>query len=223
MVVPGPDLARTYLNWIPPLKLTATPGRVAMQWIVIALVLLAAFGPVLWLLPSARDRRLTKLRGRARSLGLEVEISRLPDLAAPPAERVTAGGRRREPMLPVACYRLPSRRKLNRAPQWRALRGDGMGPVTGWQWDRAPAGSQTYWEKMAPQLTRLPSDALGCAADAHSVACWWREQTPQGPDAALDSVFAVLVEMLEIHRVEDEMIRAAEAARAAAGDGDGPA
>lgn len=194
-----------------------------MQWIVIALVLLAAFGPVLWLLPSAKDRRLTKLRGRARSLGLEVEISRLPDLAAPPAERVTAGGRRREPMLLVACYRLPSRRKLNRAPQWRVLKGDGVGPVTGWQWDGAPAGSQAYWEKLARELTRLPSDARGCAADAHSMACWWREETPEGPDAALDLVFAVLVEMLEIHKVEDEMIRAAEAARAAHDDVDGAA
>jgi hypothetical protein len=223
MVVPGPDLARTYLNWIPPLKLTATSERVAMQWFVIALVLLAAFGPVLWLLPSAKDRRLTRLRGRARSLGLEVEISRLPDLAAAPAERVTAGGRRREPMLLAACYRLPARRKLNRAPQWRVLKGDDAGPIPGWQWDGAPAGSQTYWGELAGQLARLPSDALACAADAHSVACWWREQTPQGPDAVLDSVYAILTEMLEIQRVEDEMIRSADAVRAADDDVDGGA
>jgi hypothetical protein len=184
-----------------------------MQWMVIGLVLLAAFGPVLWLLPSANDRRLTKLRGRARSLGLEVELARLPDVAAAPAERVTAGGRRREPTVTATVYRLPSRRKLARAPTWRILRGGDAGPVAGWQWDGVPGGGSAYWAKLAPLLARLPADALACAAQVHAVCCFWRERTAaEGTDAALDALHAVLVEILEIQTVEDDAIRAAEAA-----------
>jgi len=183
-----------------------------VQWIVIGLVLLAAFGPVLWLLPSANDRRLTKLRGRARTLGLEVEIVRLPDVNAAPEERVTAGGRRREPTVAATAYRLPCPRKLTRAPAWRLLRGGDVGPLSGWQWDGAPAGSPAYWAKLAPVLARLPADALACAAQPHAVCCWWRERTAASDtDTILDSLYAVLVEILEIHKVEDEMLLAEEA------------
>jgi hypothetical protein len=215
MVVPGPDLARTYLIFIRPLKLrtACAAAEIHVQWVVIALVLLAAFGPVLWLLPSANDRRLTKLRGRARSLGLELELTRLPDLSAAPAEHVTAGGRRREPTVLVTAYRLPSVRKLGRAPTWRLRRGDAAGPLPGWQWDSTPAGSAAYWTKLATPLARVPADALGCAAQPHAVCCFWRETTAaDDTDAILDSLFGVLQEMLEIQRIEDEMIRAAEAA-----------
>ena len=47
-----------------------------MTWLLIILVLVVAFGPVLWLVPSKRDKRLAALRSRARSAGLIVEMRR---------------------------------------------------------------------------------------------------------------------------------------------------
>ena len=32
-----------------------------MVWIVIAIVLIAAFGPIFWVMPSKRDRQLAKI------------------------------------------------------------------------------------------------------------------------------------------------------------------
>ena len=49
-----------------------------MTWLLIILVLVVAFGPVLWLVPSKRDKRLSALRSRARSEGLIVEMRRIP-------------------------------------------------------------------------------------------------------------------------------------------------
>ena len=58
-----------------------------MTWLLIILVLVVAFGPVLWLVPSKRDKRLSALRSRARAEGLIVEMRRIPK--PDPAPRAT--------------------------------------------------------------------------------------------------------------------------------------
>ena len=45
-----------------------------MVWIIIIVVLLVAFGPVLYLLPTKKDRRLAALRQQARLVGFVVEL-----------------------------------------------------------------------------------------------------------------------------------------------------
>jgi hypothetical protein len=69
-----------------------------MTWLIIGLILLAAFGPVLWLVPSRKDRHLSALREQARLEGLVVELRRLPKLQPSAHERVTAGGRVKKPV-----------------------------------------------------------------------------------------------------------------------------
>jgi hypothetical protein len=68
-----------------------------LTWLIIIVALFAAFGPLLWMMPSRADRRLAKMRARARTHGIHVEITQLDDLDAEPQARVTSGGVKLEP------------------------------------------------------------------------------------------------------------------------------
>jgi hypothetical protein len=177
-----------------------------MSWWLIPLLLVAAFGPVLWILPSRRDRLLAKLRSEARRRGLLVELTRLPDLAAPPEARVSAGGKPRAAMLSCTAYRQPLPRGVNHAPRWRLLAltpgvmpgiaprsPRDAGPVPGWVFDGAAAGDDRYWQECAKRLSRLPEVAIGVEADRNQVAVFWRERVNiEQIDSMLDSLVEAL-------------------------------
>ena len=173
-----------------------------MAWWVIVLLLVAAFGPVLWILPSRRDRLLANLRSGARQRGLLVELSQLPDLAAPLEARVSAGGKPRDPMLACTAYRQPLSRAVNHAPRWRLLAvvpgttpgiRRAAGPVPGWVFDGTAAGDDRYWEQCAKRLSRLPDVAIGVEADRNQVGVFWRERIGvEQIDSMLDSLAEAL-------------------------------
>jgi len=177
-----------------------------LNWLIIALILLAAFGPILWLVPSRTDRRLAKMRARARVHGIQVEVTQLADLYAPPTARVTAGGRRLEPTVQCAVYRLGLSQPAKAAPRWKILRGpnSSSGPVAGWQLESAADGDAEYWQRVADVVRELPADALACAADASEVACWWRERASgENAVASVDALHGSLTELSEIQRAAD--------------------
>ena len=187
-----------------------TLGSVRLTWLIIGLILFAAFGPLVWLVPSKRDRRLAKMRSRARALGIQVELTRLPDVAAQPSARVSAGGLRREPMVSCAAYRLALPRSARAAPQWRLLRGaESNGPLSGWQWDSPSVGDAQYWERVGAIIAAFPPDTLACGAQPTEVACWWRENTTaENAENSVDSLHATLVKLAELQRLIDAAKRA---------------
>ena len=118
----------------------------SLTWLIIAVALFAAFGPLFWMMPSRSDRRLAKMRTRARSHGIHVEITQLDDLAAEPHARVNSAGVKLEPKVMCAAYRLGMQRLAKAAPQWQVLRKPGAndGPIDGWTGRRArPATRRT--------------------------------------------------------------------------------
>lgn len=174
-----------------------------MAWWMIVLLLVAAFGPILWILPSRRDRLLASLRSGARRRGLLVELTRLPDLAAPPEARVSAGGKPRVPTVSCTAYRQPMSRAVNHAPRWRLLAVDpavsstvnrGTGPVPGWVFDGAVAGDEQYWARGTQRLSRLPDAVLGVEADRNQVSVFWRERVVV---EQIDSILDDLAEALQ--------------------------
>lgn len=174
-----------------------------MAWWMIVLLLVAAFGPILWILPSRRDRLLASLRSGARRRGLLVELTRLPDLAAPPEARVSAGGKPRVPTVSCTAYRQPMSRAVNHAPRWRLLAVDpavsstvnrGTGPVPGWVFDGAVAGDEQYWARGTQRLSRLPDTVLGVEADRNQVSVFWRERVAV---EQIDSILDDLAEALQ--------------------------
>lgn len=160
-------------------------------WIAVAIAgaLLVAFGPVLHLLPSRKQRRLAAFRAEARRLGLTVELKpvRNPDAAA--EERVTAGGRHRTPMHPSVRYALTLDRLPNAAPPWRLLRS-----ARGWIADAGsdlPAGRLG---RLQPLIETLPDDVVAVDFDGRSVGGYWLERPSSDIDAVakIKSVLAAI-------------------------------
>ena len=184
-----------------------------MSWMIIAVVLLVAFGPVLWLMPSRRDRRLSALRLAARQAGLGVEIAHLPKLNPSAEERVSAGGVVRDPVVECAGYSLPLRRRLELLPTWRLLRDkDGSdGPVPGWSFVPRPNMANPYWQRLWGQFEAvfecLPDDAVGLELGERAVTLFWRESP--SADAAwparLAECFRDLDQRLAVLEAEIEM------------------
>jgi len=163
-----------------------------VTWILIAVVLLIAFGPVLWLVPSRKDRRLAALRERARSEGLVVDIRRLPKRDAAPEERVSAGGQVRDPVIECAAYGRLFGKKLRYLPGFRLLRAPAEGapdPFAGWQYDERPKGEgrahlEAELSRLRDALERLPSDVIGFEIGSRGAFAYWLEK----PGSTVESV-----------------------------------
>ena len=175
-------------------------------WLVILAVLAVAFGPVFFLLPSKRERRLAALRTQARRLGLSVELQPVPKLGADLGERVTAGGRIRKPMHPSVRYAAPLALELQRHPaaaaemppssaapgpadDWRLLRGP-----TGWLSDVDAPPPEGLAAQLLPLLAQLPEDAVAVDRQGRSLGCCWLESFP----AQVDSVAGIKAALAEI-------------------------
>ena len=160
-----------------------------MTWIVIALVLLMAFGPVLWLVPSKRDRRLARLRTEARQEGLSVEIRQIPKTNPSAAERVSAGGEIRDPVRTCAAYVLTLQHKLRYLPSGRRRYADGAseGPFPHWIFAPKPeqsASGGSYLEDMlravTPTLQAVAPDVIGFEVGNRTLLFYYRENADSG-------------------------------------------
>lgn len=168
-----------------------------MVWIIIAVIFVVAFGPLLWLRPSPRERRLARLRQRAYQCGLRVELRRLPrpDVAA--EERVSAGGRERDVRAQYAAYLSPLPARLRHLPRWRLLRhGDGSTALPGWSFE---PGKRPDHDRLGAALdavrdvvAALPEDVIAVECEPLSVAAYWLEGPQTAPDR-VDDLAARLV------------------------------
>ena len=170
-----------------------------MTWLLIVLVLVVAFGPVLWLVPSKRDKRLSALRSRARSEGLIVEMRRIPKPNPAAEERVSAGGKVRDPVIECASYGLPLSRGLKYLPTWRVVRKpaeEGPDPFPDWQYDqRAKGESREYLDEMLKRaemlLRALPEDVAALEVGARMVLVYWLEKPGSTESSVPDLAAAV--------------------------------
>ena len=196
-----------------------------MTWLIILVILLVAFGPVLWLVPSKRDRRLTRLRAQARAEGLIVELKSVPKLNPAAHERVSAGGRIRDPKIECATYQQPLTRKTEYLPGWCLLRNPGSpgpGPATdldgkfhpvgelpGWSYLTAPERSEVLSqsiEAVKPLLGELPEDVVAVELSARTVAAYWLESP--GSDVQQVAEIAAILRRIEAKILAlDEQIR----------------
>ncbi len=157
-----------------------------MTWLIIAGVLLIAFGPILWLIPSRRDKRLAALRLAARQAGLNVEIEHLPKMNPSAEDRVSAGGVIRDPVVDCAAYSHILVKRLHLLPKWRLLRDSegNDGPVSGWTFNPVPERANPYWPRLWECFTDffeiLPDDAVGLALEERTIVLYWMESPSFG-------------------------------------------
>ena len=151
-----------------------------MVWIIVGLALVLAFGPVLYFLPTRRERRLADMRLEARRQGLMVELKPVRKLDPEPQERVSAGGAHRLPVHDSVSYALPLRAGLERIQPWRLLRS----ARDGWLFDAdmPEPGEYGLLVRLAPLLRGLPDDCVALELGAGTLACYWLERYPANTD-----------------------------------------
>ena len=161
-------------------------------WLIIIVVLTIAIGPILYLLPTAKDKRLAGLRETARQLGLHVKITFLPKLDPRAAERVNSAGAERMTTIACAGYQLPVGKRLDasgfvlrRLPSasTRLVHEviKGWGTLDSKERDQL-RGRTALLGMLAQIVSKLPQDALGLGYDDRSVVCYWTEAS--GADEA---------------------------------------
>ena len=152
-----------------------------MVWLLIVLVVALAIGPILMLRPKPRERAVAALRSAARAAGLTVSVARVPHLSASAEDRVSAGGRDREPTIECASYRLLAPGGLEDAPQWTLYRSERENRyLPGWTTltppRQLPPQTEAYWQRIAAIVEALPGGCVGVEASADGVAWLGQER-----------------------------------------------
>lgn len=180
-----------------------------MVWIVIALVLIAAVGPVFYLMPSKASRRQAALRTAARQAGLVVEVGSVPKLDADAAERVSSGGAPRDAKIECAVYRLPLARRLVEAPRWMLLKSSRENRfLDGWTTltppVAVPAERAAYWREVAGIVDALPGSCVAVEARAQTVSWYGTERMGDtNPDTLAQAIRDGLERLAAVHeRIE---------------------
>jgi hypothetical protein len=181
-------------------------------WLVIVLILIVAFGPILWLMPSRKERRLAALRQRAYQRGMRVDLRRLPGRDIAPEDRVTAGGRALDTTREYAAYVMPLEARLRMLPGWRVRRGaQGSRAAPGWAFEpgRRPEhpGLDASLEALTPFLTGLPDDVAAVELEPLSLAAYWLEAPGTTPDR-VDDLASRLTAAAEVLTALDARLKA---------------
>ena len=167
-----------------------------MVWIIVGFALALVIGPVLYFLPTRKERRIAAIRLEARRQGLVVELKPVRKLDADADERVTAGGERRCPVHDSVAYILPLRQTFERMPPWRLLKSERSGWVLD---DERGVPPESDLAARLPSLMRgLPGDTVAVEFGGGTLACYWLERHPADSDTvrALKTALVALAEKL---------------------------
>ena len=184
-----------------------------MSWIIIGIVLVAAIGPIFWLLPSKRDRLQGEMREAARRAGLTVEIAALPKVDARAEERVSSGGKARDATIDCVAYRLALPRRMPDAPAWLLLKsGLENRYLAGWTTlsppSRLPALQASYWRDVGAVVDALPGGCAAVEADVRHVSWYGRERLDNASaEAVVGGIREGLEAIVELHRKLDRNAR----------------
>ena len=165
-----------------------------MVWAIIALVLQVAFGPILYLIPSRRDRRLARVRQQARLVGFVIEMRPVRQTNPEALDRVSAGGEIRIPTHQSMAYTLVMPAKLEVLIPGRVLLDpQATDPAPGWQLDEGAAD----WLRDNPTLLdALPEDVVGVEVGARKLTCYWLEKAPAA-EAEVDALKDVMDDVIQ--------------------------
>ena len=158
-----------------------------MTWLIVGGLLVLAFAPILWLMPTKRDRQLVRLRDRARREGLVVEVASVPKRGARAEERVGSDGVARDVSQTCCAYRLPASASWWGAPRWFLLRDTrGSVPIPGWTAHPEvplPCVDAEYWRAVAGAAAGLEDQCIGMEA-SEGMASWYWSENSRGREAA---------------------------------------
>lgn len=167
-----------------------------MGWLIAVFVVAMVVGPIMYLKPSGKEKRLSGLRLAARKAGLTVKLTAIPRLDPEPTDRVSAGGEVKQPELSCAAYQLNFNTELVVDIDIRFLRTPEKPtiPVTetfaGWMLDPNkakawPTSTQGVKVVLHAIAVNAPDFCLAFAVDSRFLSCYWLERAPEdGPQIA---------------------------------------
>jgi hypothetical protein len=178
-----------------------------LVWLIVGFVLLAAFGPIMWLRPSRRDRLQARLRDEARRGGLVVEIVKIPKNNPSPNDRVSPGGIVREPIIICSAYRILARQRYKKTPTWFLLRGNDGDNVSndllGWVQHAKipvlglPPDPVGYWSGIGKIVHGLEDHCVAIEASSSALSWYWLENIGEREPADLVAEIAQRLNMME--------------------------
>lgn len=137
-----------------------------MKWLIIIGLMLLVISPMMWLRPSASQRRLGKLRDTAVNAGVRVKLEK------PPLHNVST-------LMP--CYRW-SYSPQRSGPRFLLVRNEETGESLkefhpGWRWRIEPLRPlpPDVDQRLSELLARLPQDAVVVESDREALTLWWGE------------------------------------------------
>lgn len=153
------------------------------SWLPIVIILFAVIlviGPVMWLKPSSRDKKLAGLRQRAASSGLKVQIQPLPESQGA-GNAAVYFSQWRNPR------RLQSGWALELQRMSHELNFDGD-----WDWRKKREAPEAAKPSLKELIAMLPTDATAIFANDAGLGVQWHERSGEkGLDAILHGLSAV--------------------------------
>ncbi|HEY8569427.1 hypothetical protein [Microbulbifer sp.] len=166
------------------------------SWLPIVVIIFAitlVVGPVMWLKPSSRDKKLAELRQRAASAGLKVQIQPLPESQGAGTAAVYFSQWRNP-------RRLQSGWGLELQRMSHELNFDGV-----WDWRKKREAPEAAKPSLKELISLLPADATAIFANDAGLGVQWRERSGgAGLDAiihALGAVRPVIEEAIRLPQV----------------------
>ncbi|WP_181954058.1 hypothetical protein ACONUD_04320 [Microbulbifer harenosus] len=153
------------------------------SWLPIIIIIFAVtlvIGPVMWLKPSSRDKKLADLRQRAASSGLKVQIQPLPESQGKGTAAVYFS-QWRNPRRLQSGWGL----ELQRMPH--DLNFDGV-----WDWRNKREAPEVAKPSLKELVSMLPADATAIFANDAGLGVQWQERSgDRGLDAILHALSAM--------------------------------
>lgn len=152
-----------------------------MFWVVIFCVLAFMLAPILWIIPSPRQKRQIALRELARRSGVQVQIGSLPQSRR---QRV-----RKEAQMPglAYCLMLP---KGGRLARWRLWFNEEGG------YDDIPQPPVDVLDKIRRLRDNWPLDVILIEASEHMLKVYWREHNAE--PATVEALVSAMKSVLEV-------------------------
>ena len=174
-----------------------------MVWAIIIGVLLVAIGPVLYVIPSKRDKQLAALRARARVSGLAVDNATGND-------KVSAGGKKREARIKCTTYTLVLPIQIPEAPGWHLARSETDNVLIA-GWGRIGAvhhisiSDSGYWNTVRTIVEALPGACIAVRATPYEVSWQGLERLDgQSIDQVVVEIKAGLEKIAKLHSQIDQ-------------------
>ena len=164
-------------------------GVFIVTWLILILVLALVIGPVMYLVPSKKDKRLSGLRELARIKGISVKISSLLKVNPESHERVSSSGHTQYPKVNCVLYGKSPKVPLLSIYGLDLLRVNQGSTiplteiVSGWAIEEPVPNSElsplvpSVLQQLAKVEKFLPQDCLGLHLSKPLVGIYWLEKS----------------------------------------------